>query len=90
MTLNEQLIEAAKKGDIKTFDDLVKQGADVNYKDVHGDSSLLWAAYNGQIEMLDQLTSKTIIANSLRLTYMALPPAFAAHNGQIEMLRTPH
>ena len=55
MTLNEQLIEAAKKGDIKTFDELVKQAAEVNYKDVNGNSSLLWAAHNGKIEMLEHL-----------------------------------
>lgn len=55
MTLNEQLLEAAKKGDIKSFDALVKQGADVSFKDANGDTCLLWAANNGHIDMLEHL-----------------------------------
>lgn len=44
------LVKAAAKGDVKTAQQLIKSGADINEKDRYGYTPLLWAVYSNQLE----------------------------------------
>jgi len=44
MNMNDRLIEASKKGDIVEIKSLLKEGADVNFKDNSGRTSLIYAS----------------------------------------------
>ncbi|WP_297457070.1 ankyrin repeat domain-containing protein [Persephonella sp.] len=56
--LNQQLIEAVKKNDLQQVKKLIKNGADVNFKDKKGFSVLHYAAYFGDIKLVKYLVEK--------------------------------
>jgi ankyrin repeat protein len=56
--INEDLVEAAKKGDTIKVQVLLGQGADVNATAKYGWTSLLWAVVNGHIEIVKLLIEK--------------------------------
>ena len=43
-TLDEALVKAAEQGDVERVRDLLRRGADPNYKNKDGITALLWAA----------------------------------------------
>jgi len=53
--LNKALLEAVKKGDLSKVQELVQEGADVNFKTRSGDTPLHIAASKGHLEILDFL-----------------------------------
>ncbi|XP_031623295.1 ankyrin-1-like isoform X2 [Contarinia nasturtii] len=53
--LDQQLINAAKNGYTDRVKTLIKNGANVNFRDVENDTPLLWAAHNGHIETIKVL-----------------------------------
>lgn len=56
--MSQALLNAAEAGDVKQFEALVKNGADISFKDNIGDNALLYAAYGGHISMVEYLLSK--------------------------------
>ena len=53
--MNEQLVEAAKKGDLSAAKRLVANGADVNAKMKDGSSALGVASFKGYREVVELL-----------------------------------
>jgi len=53
--LNKALLKAVKKGDLSKVQELVQEGADVNFKTRSGDTPLHVAASNGHLEIFDFL-----------------------------------
>src|SRR5689334_20289288 len=77
-SINQQLLDAALKGDLATVEKLASQGADVNYTDQWGNSAVFSAAWEGHIEALElyyRLGAKLD-------TEDANPFCNAAYNGQ--------
>jgi hypothetical protein len=54
-TLDEQLIEAVHKGDLKTVTTLLEKGAAVNARDPDGRTGLMWAARMGPSKIVELL-----------------------------------
>jgi ankyrin repeat protein len=54
----EQLVSAARSGDIETVKSLLKNAADVNAKDTNGITALMGAAVTGQTNVLELLLDK--------------------------------
>ncbi len=57
-TLDEQLIEAARSGDLGLVSTLLTDGAVVNAKDPCGQTALMWAAKEGHTEIVQLLLGK--------------------------------
>lgn len=52
-SLNQQLLDAAVKGNLAAVEKLALQGADINYTDRWGNCAVFTAAWEGNIEALD-------------------------------------
>ena len=59
-----QILEAAKKGDTKRAEELIEKGADVNAKDVHGETALMKAIMCARIEIITILIEKGADVNA--------------------------
>ena len=59
----EELVEASRRGDVKTVRMLLSNGADVNYKDDDGRSPLYVASLRGHAEVVEMLISKGASVN---------------------------
>jgi len=55
---SSKLVEALRNEDIKTANDLLTQGVDVNARGEQGYTALYWAAYKGNTQMAETLISK--------------------------------
>jgi ankyrin repeat protein len=55
---SEELIEAACKGDLRQVQELLDKGADINAKDRHGMTALMWVSYNDNAEIVRVLLAK--------------------------------
>ena len=55
--LGDELIQAAKVGDIAEVKSLIEAGADVNYKDKYGYTALIYSTNFGDTEIADILIS---------------------------------
>jgi ankyrin repeat protein len=53
--LDNQLLEAAKKGQTETIKTLMGMGADIRAKDEYNETALMWATVNGHTDTLTQL-----------------------------------
>ena len=62
--VNEDLIEAAKRGDLQEVSHLLDKGADVNAKNNEGASALFLAALKGHIEIVHALLDKGADVNA--------------------------
>lgn len=51
--IDQQLLDAALKGDLATVEKLASQGADINYRDQWENCAVFSAAWEGNIEALD-------------------------------------
>ena len=52
MTLDEELIDNARRGNLDKVRELLQRGANVNAKNVHGDTALNKASLNGHLEVI--------------------------------------
>ena len=52
---NDELIEAAKNGDVEKVKQLIAQGADVNPEGIFDKTALMMAAYKGHTEIAEIL-----------------------------------
>lgn len=53
--INDQLIEACQTGNVGNALNLIRAGADVNYKNINGQCPLYFASVNGRAEVVDML-----------------------------------
>ena len=54
----EELIDAARYGDLETVKLLIENGADINAKDEDGYTVLMHASFNGYLEIVKYLIEK--------------------------------
>jgi ankyrin repeat protein len=59
---NADLIYAARIGDTKWLNEMIKDGADVNGKNEDQEAPLLWASFNGQVRV-----AKILLDNGARI-----------------------
>ncbi len=84
-SLDLQLIEAAKQGDVATITSLLKKHADANASEADGTSALQWAAHRDHAAaaaLLIKAGAKATTANSFGVT----PLSEAAANGNAEIV----
>ena len=81
--LNEQMLQAALRGDLATVEKLVSQGANINYNDAWGNSAVFSAAWEGNTKALDlfyNLGAKITFDSANLLCN-------AAYNGKIDSVK---
>ncbi|MBH37583.1 hypothetical protein CL658_00940 [bacterium] len=61
---NQQLLQAAKIGDIKRTKNLIKHGANVNVTNIYGETVLQLAAFDGFVEIVQLLLDKGAEVNA--------------------------
>ncbi|MGH8248872.1 MAG: ankyrin repeat domain-containing protein [Gammaproteobacteria bacterium] len=85
--LNDQMVSAARKGDLRVVSALLEKGADVNAKTVHGVSALCFAAGNGHLETVKFLMERGADLNAKDPIYTADALQWAAYRDQILVVR---
>merc|ERR1719359_2808241 len=81
MTLEENLLQASKCGNIEEVRDLLESGVDVNAKDKHGWTSLHYASRAGNINIMKILLNKGADAHAKTYTE-GVTPLHCASGGQ--------
>jgi ankyrin repeat protein len=81
----DDLVKAAKKGDLTKVQDLLAKGDDVNAKDKKGETALMWAALGGHVEMVQTLLARGADVNA-KSHDDATALMAAASNGHREVL----
>lgn len=56
--INVKLLAAARRGDLNTVRILLNKGANVNARDRHGETALIWASAIGNIKLVKLLINK--------------------------------
>ena len=85
--MEEQLLNAAKVGDVSTIRRLVAEGADVNVSGPRGFSPLQWAAHHGHVDAVRVLVEagaevEAPAADGVRPLYLA------AEGGHLAVVKT--
>jgi ankyrin repeat protein len=86
MSLNEELLDASKKGDVEKVKKLLKEGADVNAKDRFGFTPLHYTALNGHFEVVKLLIERGADVNA-KTNGGWTPLRFAAIYGHFEVVK---
>jgi hypothetical protein len=85
--LNEQLWEAARKGDVAAVTSLLDQGADVNAKFRYGTTALFKASERGHADVVKILLARGADATVKDTFYGATAMTWALDNDHIEVVR---
>lgn len=80
-----ELTEAAHKGDIKSIESLLDQGANINGKDEYGDTALIKASRNGRTETVRFILDKGADVNLADKNF-ATPLIHAACSGWTDIV----
>ncbi|MEW6114724.1 MAG: ankyrin repeat domain-containing protein, partial [Thermodesulfobacteriota bacterium] len=83
--LDEQLLEAAKSGDVVKAESALQKGANPNYRDNDGWTALTWASSRGHHDVVTSLVNKGADVNA-RGEYVDTPLIVAAGGGYIEIM----
>ena len=84
---SEELVQAAKSGNIETVTMLLEAGADVNAKDSeHQSSALMWAAHEGHTDIMNLLIEHGANIDEQRSTGETAF-WFTAQKGQLEAMK---
>ena len=86
-SLNDQLWEAARKGDAAAVTELLAKGADVNAKFRYGQTALFKAAERGHTEVVKVLLKNGADANVKDTFYGATAMTWALSNKHVEVVR---
>ncbi|HEV2800531.1 MAG TPA: ankyrin repeat domain-containing protein [Pyrinomonadaceae bacterium] len=84
--LNDQLFEAARKGDAATVKSLLDRGVDVNSKFRYGATALSYAADKGHLEVVKVLLERKADTNVKDTFYGATPIVWAAQKGHAKIV----
>ncbi len=84
--LNEQLWEAARKGDAAAVKSLIEKGADVNAKFRYGATALSYACDKGHTEVVNVLLENGAEVNVKDTFYQATPISWAMQKGHLEII----
>ena len=82
--VNEDLLEAAKRGDVPAVQRFIADGADVNTKDDNGLTALIAASFNGHKEVVQTLLDQGADVNA-KMNDGATASMFAIKNGHKEV-----
>ncbi|WP_434684086.1 ankyrin repeat domain-containing protein [Pseudanabaena minima] len=85
--LNARLLIASQNGDLKEVRSLISQATDVNVRDEHGWTPILWAAMNGHTDVVRVLLVSGANPNT-RNKYGWTPLMWAAGQGYSEIVRS--
>jgi hypothetical protein len=83
---NEQLFEAARKGDVATVKALLDGGVDVNTKFRYGATALSYASDKGHLEVVKLLLERKADVNVKDTFYGATPIIWAAQKGHAKVV----
>jgi hypothetical protein len=83
---NEQLFEAARKGDAATVKALLDRGVDVNTKFRYGATALSYASDKGHLEVVKLLLERKADVNVKDTFYGATPIIWAAQKGHAKIV----
>lgn len=86
-TPNEDLLVAARKGDLPAVRALLERGADVNAKTAYGATPLSYASDKGHVEVVRLLLERGADPNAKDTFYGATPISWAAGNKHAEIVR---
>jgi outer membrane protein assembly factor BamB len=85
--LNEQLFEAARKGDVNLAKSLLDRGADVNAKARYNVTPLMFACDRGNIELVKLLIERGADVNAEDTFYQSTPLGWAIQNVHVEVAK---
>lgn len=85
--LNEQLLTAARKGDVPAARALLEKGADVNAKTRYGATPLSYACDRGNTDLVRLLIEKGANVDARDTFYGATPIIWAAQKGNGEIVK---
>ncbi|HEX8634643.1 MAG TPA: ankyrin repeat domain-containing protein [Pyrinomonadaceae bacterium] len=83
---NEQLFEAARKGDVAAVKALLDRGVDVNAKFRYGATALSYASDKGHLEVVKLLLERKADVNVKDTFYGATPLIWAAQKGHAKIV----
>jgi len=86
MSLDSKLIEAARKGDVRKVRELLDRGANVNARDMIGDTPLHDAAYHGFLNVAKLLLDRGADVNAKDMIGYT-PLHWAAREGHLDVAR---
>ncbi len=85
--INEQLLAAARKGDLVSARALLEKGADANTKTRYGASPLSYACDRGNLELVKLLIEKGADVDARDTFYKVTPIIWAAQKGHAGIVR---
>lgn len=85
--LNDQLWEAARKGDAAAVKALLDKGADVNAKFRYGATALSYAADKGHVEVVNVLLERGADVNVKDTFYQSTPIQWAIEKGHVQIIK---
>jgi outer membrane protein assembly factor BamB len=83
----EDLIEAARKGDLKTVEALLAKGVDVNAKNAYGVTALYYAASKGHLDVVKLLIKHKADVNAKDSFYQVSILDWTTSQGHAEVVR---
>jgi len=86
-SINEELLAAARKGNLEAVKALLAKGADANAKTQHGATPLSYAADRGHLEIVKALIEHGAEVNARDSFYNSTPITWAAYNGHAEVIK---
>jgi hypothetical protein len=87
MSLDEELLDAARNGDTARVRELLRKGANANAKDRGGWTPLHWAAFWGHVDVAKLLLEHGADVNAKESVYDATPLHVAAATGHADVAR---
>ncbi|KAI2494864.1 serine/threonine kinase [Fragilaria crotonensis] len=86
MTLDEELIENARDGNLDKVRDLLRRGANVNAKTEYGYTALIWASYYGHLEVVCALLNHDGVDVNIQNCIGETALICASYRGHLEVV----
>ena len=84
--LNNQLLEASKRGDLDTVKQLIQEGADVNHTDYRGYTPLIFGSQDEHLEIVKYLVEHGADVNQAN-NNGSTPLISSRQNGHLEIVK---